>query len=473
MNVSCVRSTFVVLALLTACVSPERITVVDAPMPLEAHADGQPYVVRLVDDLSGEPVAGAAVVRVPDGATAGEAIERVLASSDHEGFVRMPASPPWAEHVVRLAGGGVVAVADLGPVWRVGRAGEAKAAGPGSAAGAVDGGEPPALRSLQVQLRHMPSRDIAWGPTEVGPWSRLYNLERTVELPSRGPGEFWLRDQTADQESVRRFAFPETRDLVEPLLLEWPPGVQVAGRAVDGAGTPVPVLVRWRALEGDEGAAAAPRPRTFPDGGFHMPGEVAGMALLEVAPVDEALRGRRLLVPVPERGATSRVELGDVRVGGPAPLVVRDASGKRRRGAAVGWQRAGWQAAGITADWPLDARGEWLGPDLQAGDGIVVPASSDRVAFRTVLAGAGPWELQLPAGQLALAITDARGAPLPATVTWRDDHAVAAAGELLLRGLPCGRLRLYVGAAGHRSAVVDADVDTTARTLRIVLPESP
>jgi len=66
-------------------------------------------------------------------------------------------------------------------------------------------------------------------------------------------------------------------------------------------------------------------------------------------------------------------------------------------------------------------------------------------------------------------IVDGDGEPLGATVMFAD-QSLDATGDLSLRGLPTGPLRLFVSAPDHRTAIVDTVVTSSPRTIRLVLP---
>ena len=96
------------------------------------------------------------------------------------------------------------------------------------------------------------------------------------------------------------------------------------------------------------------------------------------------------------------------------------------------------------------------------------------VPFRTVLAGAGPWRVEVPEVAIELEVVGADAQPLTATVVLADVEASVRDGRCVLRGLQPGRHRLYVSAPGHRSAIVDVDAVAAGASerapLRIVLP---
>lgn len=448
--------------------------------PMELRCEPGPVVAGSLLDASGAPVGGAHVCigsrhRGPWGRTAPDGSFTVLGGA-----------PDDYPHKVVTAAGTVVSFprpATLPVTLRL----PERLDGP-FADGTIDGPhhEPPEpepdspTREIRLRVRNGPRR-LAWALEQDGPWQFAGDPERALTIPARGPVVIWLLDKersdddSADHEAARRYAFADAAALADPLELAWQPSVVITGRAVDADGEPVPIRARVR---GDfapvaRDAEAGARWHAFPTGSFTLPRDREGLAFVEIEPQDAALRGRRVFVNVPARGSADEAQLGDVEVGGPPQLVLRDAAGKPLRDAVVGWQRAGFQEAGSASEWPLDRRGEWHGPDLQAGDVIVVPGDAQRLPCRFELTGDGPFECTLPDGQLDLGISDERGNALDATVTFLDQWEYARNGGLSLRGLRHGPLRLFVAAEGHASAVVDTVVTACTKTVRLVLPSRP
>jgi hypothetical protein len=323
---------------------------------------------------------------------------------------------------------------------------------------------PPALRRLAVEVEGPPSAETSLEVYYPGVPDGAGAPDH-VMVPSEGPFVLTVRDEGGG--GKRRFSFADSAMVADPLVVRWIPDVRVVGRAVDASGQALAVRARWRrhwSETGDAGKWTA-RPE-----GIDIPADEAGWALLEVQPQD-AIDGRRLLwVLLPEPGQQERVELGTVVVGEPARLHVVDADGSPLPGAIVALARPGWQEVDEEMPWSLAADGGWLGPDLRAGDTIVVRRDEQAVPFRRALTGDGPWRIEVPAGRLELDIVAAGGAPLDAVVLFADHYEEVRRGHVALHGLPHGALRLYVSAPGHRSAIVDADVSAAGGSVRVELP---
>lgn len=312
-------------------------------------------------------------------------------------------------------------------------------------------------------------------------------------------------------------AFPVDPNATEPLRPSWFPPTRVLGRVVDAAGKPLSaqvVLERvGRSLAGSVAADWQPAaaedddpedddPEDREPGPEEWDGErwsgaasdpASGRFVVEIAATGLGMLHIRVpgqpgsrLVPVvlPPLADDAVVEVGDVVVGGPPAVRVVDGNGQPMVGA-VALLRPGWVDVTGWADvirglpcFPLGADGALAAPDAQAGDVMVLPgrrqSGEDEPAVFDVsvswpLAGAGPWTLTVPPGELDLQVRGADGEPMEARVfVGRDSFEVE--GSCLLRRLPIGPLRLFVAAKGHRTAVVDLDVVAGRQSLPLVLP---
>lgn len=331
------------------------------------------------------------------------------------------------------------------------------------------------LRALRVAVDGAPGaadelRVKAVFPGESSDDERVFAGE--VQVPQSGP--FVLLAYVGDPSdwSRREFAFPDGVPAAEPLRLRWVPESQVRGQCLGADGEPTAAEVRWLRSGDDE-----PATRTAADGTFVLtPPEPRKWGtrwfVLEFRAVG-ASAWRRRHVRIPETGSPD-LDLGRVRVAGPAPLVVVDAKGEPATDVQVAFVREGWHQPGEPVAMPLQADGSWFGAELRAGDAIVVEREG-QLPFRTVLRGGGPWRIELPDTLLRLQVVDPAGQPVDATVLVGDLVDEARDGEFELRGLSVGRHRLHVSAPGHRSAiaeleVVPAGVDGDVAPLRIVLP---
>lgn len=128
MNVSSPRFTVGCLAVLAACAAQEGVSYSDAFFPSFAtFGDTGCYVRRLVDDLTGLPIAGAEVFLVTESRTpiAGEFWFTARGVSDADGFVRISVpigKPQWHVQFARHAGhGATTGFGEEAPIWRMGR----------------------------------------------------------------------------------------------------------------------------------------------------------------------------------------------------------------------------------------------------------------------------------------------------------------------------------------------------------------
>lgn len=332
---------------------------------------------------------------------------------------------------------------------------------------------PVSLRTLRVVVVGAPAAagEVMLSALYVGK-DRSDDAEAAyeVQVPAQGPFVLVARIGPSDQWVRREFPFVDGAPADGQVRVVWLAEPVVRGRCVDADGKPCAALVRW--LPSDDVAATA----TDADGTFVLAvrnPERFGTrwGLFEVKrPQDPCWRVRHLRLP--EAGSPD-LDLGRVLVAAPAPLVVVDEKGLAPADAKVGFVREGWHTAGEPEDAPLQPDGSWFGAELRAGDAIVVDRDGC-VPFRTVLHGGGPWRLELPDADLALAVVDASGQPLEASVVLGDHDERSRDGTFVLRGLRPGRQRVHVGAPGHRSAIVDVDAaaagDGERAPLRIVLP---
>lgn len=261
-----------------------------------------------------------------------------------------------------------------------------------------------------------------------------------------------------------------------PLRVRWLPDSRVIGQCVDASGRGCAARVRWW---GDAGKGVA----TDDDGRFELVASrqfvAEGWRVLELRASAQAVWVQRH-VRVGGPGSPP-VAIGRIDLVTPSLRVVA-ASGPLPPRTRVGFARAGWFAPGRLGRAPdvapLTADGDWFGGELRAGDTVVVEREGF-VPFRMVLAGAGPWRVELPEAAIELEVVGADAQPLTATVVLADLEAKVRDGRCGLRGLQPGRHRIYVSAPGHRSAIVDAEAVVRAASsagsgerapLRIVLP---
>ena len=294
-----------------------------------------------------------------------------------------------------------------------------------------------------------------------------------LSVPTEEPFAIDLISHTDRRRAVRRtFAFRNLDDLAHSPQLQWFEPTRVTGRLIDENDHPVDAelcLLPWPARpEFDD-----PPPRSFSAerGRFTVPTELQGTSLLRIQPGNAELPPRLLWVTLPARADRAEVRLGTITLRRHAQLRVLDDQGAPLAGHGVGMARTNQLEPGRTELFPVREDGAWLGPDLRAGDAIVIAADEeDDPPFRTVLRGEGPWEIRRPAGGLRLQVQDEHGGPLAAEGVL-DDAEVEIDGERILNNLAPGPHSLIVGAEGWQTAIATVFVPVAGRAeLRITLP---
>lgn len=434
--------------------------------PMLVQCAYAPAMTGTVIDHLGKPVAGAYVC---GGAKHRGPWARTAADGT---FAILGAEPPASPFEVVTARGRKV-VFDDSEAWpvtlRLPDPAEAK-----TFEGAVEN-EPPrqfvAMRDVPIEIVGAP------GPVEfevrfagnAGPADTELPAAEHVRIPVRGP--FVLHCWTGDghDRRVRRLPFVDGAEGSERLVVTWPPDATVRLRVVDPAGQPRHARVRLRDRWSDASGSVGTGFHEAPEGVVAFPAR-AGRWLLEVEDGERTLRPRLFAIAVPEPGAKACLDLGAVTLSAAPSLRAVDDEGHPLRAGLAAWARPGWQAAGEPREWPLDATGQWRGPDLRAGDMVVVQRDAAAVPFRTVLQGDGPWTITVPSGRLSLQVTDPEGTAIDAVVVVGDEERDVVDGASTLAGLPNGPLRLFVSAKGRRSAIVDAVVNSQPQTVRVALP---
>jgi hypothetical protein len=256
----------------------------------------------------------------------------------------------------------------------------------------------------------------------------------------------------------------------QPIALRWFKPTRIVGKAVDTEGKPVAVRVRAASGFGEfsgDGAASV-------DGVFTVAAHHTGLTLVELVPQRADLRPRRVFATLPHRGDDVSVDLGAVVLAAAPQLTVTDGDGRALPGLRVAFARPGFQETGTAHSFPLDASGGWLGPDLRAGDLIVITAKAAdgeiAVPQRVLLSGGGPWAIHPPAGCLELHVRDVDGDAV-AAVAVLADASFDVDGDARLVGLPAGSLQLHVSAPGCLSALISTTIAATGKKeLRLDLP---
>ena len=184
---------------------------------------------------------------------------------------------------------------------------------------------------------------------------------------------------------------------------------------------------------------------------------------------------RKLPIDIPRRGDDVVLDLGDLCLRERSQLTVLAPDGTAFTKGEVLMRRLGF------SDWAFEfANEQWWGPDLLAGDCLMLAAELAPppdlagvrvvdVALRFRVAGEGPWTFQQHGGELLLEI-DADGANCGATV---GEHYVDLTKPTLLRGLQPGTHQVFVSGVGRRSAIVEIEVPGQGKgraQLKMALP---
>lgn len=295
----------------------------------------------------------------------------------------------------------------------------------------------------------------------------------TMTLPATGPFAISLLSWPHEHQEVRKtFVFASVDAVPRPLRLAWHDSTRILGTLRDDRGEPVRANLRiepWPPLHRDERRPEPPF-TLCENGNLDLPTELRGLWLLRIAPERQDLLPRLLWLFLPERGDGVRVDLGALVLKKQSSLRVLDRDGRPLRDTQVGFTRTNHLDPGATVPFSLDEQGHWVGPDVRDGDAIVIAGEDDDPPFRTVLAGDGPWEVRLPAGELRLVVENERGEPIEVEGVF-DDVDLEIDGERLLRNLTPGPHSLIVGAEGRQTAIVAVDIPAAGRAdVTIKLP---
>lgn len=431
--------------------------------PMPVRCEYAPAMSGTVVDHRGAPVAGAFVCggsqhRGPWARTAADGT-----------FVVLGAEPPtYPHHVVTPEGRDVYF--DTSTAWpvtlRLPDLADPKAY-EGVVEQAIAAPAPVAVREVRVDVAGAPG-EVALGTFLPGGESHEPPAAGHALVPVHGPFRLAVSLAGSEDAASRFYAFADGAEGKDTIAVQWRPDVPIVGRVVDATGRPRAARVRLRDRWSDVDGSVGSEWSDCPEGAFLLTAR-AGPWLLEVEDAEHALRSRLSWICVPEPGTADRLELGDVRLATSPQLRCVGDDGAPLRAGLAACARPGWQQAGEPHAWPLDDDGGWRGPDLQAGDAVSLQRDADAVPFRTVLTGAGPWTITVPSGQLTVQVVDEQGAGLEAVVVVGDHDVDTAGGAVTLRGLPLGPTRLFVGAPGRRSAIVDAVVAAAPKTVRVEL----
>lgn len=265
------------------------------------------------------------------------------------------------------------------------------------------------------------------------------------------------------------------------LRLRWFAPTRIEGQLVDAHGAPIAAKVALLPIGSFDAAAFAKVEGTPTTGALAIDSEDVGLRLLTVL-ADDQRQPRVVPIVLPPRGADVVVDVGTLALGGAPRLLLLDSDGEALVDGKVGLLRPGWSdlnAGGLA--FPVDAGGEWFGPDPRVGDAILVAGNDDEgepdaIRTRTLdvrfpIDGQGPWTLRLPGGEIDVDVRDEQGEPLTANV-FVGSECVELEQPTRLRRLWPGLQRLFVAAEGHQSAIVDVTVPATGRAaVKVVLPK--
>jgi hypothetical protein len=328
---------------------------------------------------------------------------------------------------------------------------------------------PTALPTLSVQAPELPEAGSIWLRTATGSrdLSEPVRAGTPIGIPA-GPCWFVLR---GEREQQRVFAHDRKQAKADtPLVLPWWPATRVTGKLVDANGAPTGAALALLPVDRTvvDFDAEATVETTACEGAIDLPTQLAGLCLLLVRDPSGDRAPQLLAVTLPERGEGVRHDVGTIVLGAPPALTLR-AGGTALTGTA-GLVRQGWHDVRATPpQFPLGADGAFLGPRPQAGDCLLVPEIRTGEDGRTnvidlpvrfPLSGKAPWQLTLPQGAVRLDVRDAAGNELPVGVTIGSVHE-RIEGPTSLRRLPAGKLRLFVAAEDHLTALVDVVVPAT------------
>lgn len=337
---------------------------------------------------------------------------------------------------------------------------------------------PPETVSLPVRIENGPedARDLDLFAAYPGAPSRQQPAyDDVVQVPAHGPFVLLLYAEG----DKRHVPFDDVAPVqATGATVRWYAPTRITGNVQDADGRAVPVVARlqpWRADTNDDLRPSHAAVRCA-DGQVALEARCSGLVLVEIVPENDLLQPRLVWLVLPRRGDDVASLLGTVTLSAAPMLRVLGADGRPARRVQATFARHGLQAVGTARTFPVDERGHWRGPDLRAGDVIVVTAAdaadADRIVlpYRTQLTGAGPWEIRLPDTALRLDVRSAGEQQLTAEVFVLDQR-ITVPPATTLRGLPSGPLRLWVGAEGHQAAIVDTIVPAEGtQELRLRLP---
>ncbi|MFT7535955.1 MAG: hypothetical protein ACI85K_001908 [Hyphomicrobiaceae bacterium] len=346
-----------------------------------------------------------------------------------------------------------------------------------------------AARSEQLQtLREQ--RESAWskvlvrtvgmpkdGSVRMLTKRKTYKLDDLISagLPVSIPDEEFVFELRGDGRRVRVIQGNRAQALQDGLVrLRWFADTIMEGRIVDEDGDAIRAMVRIEPLHSNPDNRKALVEAMF-EGAISMPVTLAGLHLLVIK---ERYSGATRTMPIdlPLRGDDVFVDLGTVIIRKRSQLTVLAPDGTPFKRGDVHLHRLGFRT------WEFElSNDQWWGPDLHAGDSVVLAADLEPptdldvkqitdVSSRFRIEGEGPWTFQQHAGEMLLEV-DADGASVGVTI---GTTYLSLTGPTLLRGLKPGTHQVFVSGVGRQSAIVEIEVPAASSDrahLKLALPQ--
>lgn len=310
----------------------------------------------------------------------------------------------------------------------------------------------------------------------------------TIAVPNQQPFCFVVGNDTGVH--VVRTTFAEAKGK-QPFVLRGIAPTKVAAVVVGPDDKPVPadvaLLSRHECL-GVDGGFDPRHTELQPceDGKVALASKHTGLAFFAIVPRDGKLMPAIVPVTLPPQGVDVQFDAGKLKVATKSQVRVLGADGEPKAGATVEVARIGWHDVRERGPaFAVDENGALLAPELKAGDAVVVPADDWDIErepadgeelvvdlpFRTVLAGAAPWTIQVPKGELVVELKDKAGAPVTGRL-FVGDRCVLVPGKVRLRQVPPGKHELVVTAIDRKTVLATVDVGQNGPTsLAVELPE--
>jgi hypothetical protein len=310
----------------------------------------------------------------------------------------------------------------------------------------------------------------------------------TIGVPNDAPFCFVVGNDTGVH--VVRTTLAEAKQK-QPFVLRGIAPTQVAAVITGPDGKPVAADVALLSRHECLGADGGFDPRHVDlqpcdDGKVKLASKHAGLAFFAIVPRDAKLLPAIVPVTLPPLGVGAQFDAGQLKVGAQSQVKVLGADGEPKAGATVELARVGWHDVRQRGPaFVVDDKGALLAPALQAGDAVVVPADDWDIErepadgeelvvdlpFRTVLAGAAPWTIQVPKGELVVELKDKDGAPVTGRL-FVGDRCVLVPGKVRLRQVPPGAHELAVTAIDRKTVLARVDVKADGpTTLAVELTE--